>query len=213
MSSIDRGRVGCTSDYSNIVRMSSGISISNWKSSSYLSNGVGLRICFSFTLAIVSSISIVSIGSRSSDSMTSISKMSSIDRGRVGCTSDYSNIVRMSSGISISNWKSSSYLSNCVCLRICFSFTLAVVSSISIVSIGCCITKMTSISSVHTTVTKSFDTTHKTMAIINTSYNTSRGVSSCNLANSVGITVSIDSSQGQEDCDKSSHDDLAELSN
>merc|ERR1711970_799443 len=148
-----------------------------------------------------------------SNSMSSISKMSSIDRGRVGCTSDYSNIVRMPSGISISDWKSSSYLSNCVRLRICFSFTLAIVPSISIVSIGCCISKMTSISSIHTTVTKSTDTTHKTMAIVNTSYDTSIGVSSCNLANSVGITVSIDSSQGQEDCDKSSHDYLAELSN
>merc|ERR1719495_1277349 len=197
--------------------MSSGISISYWESSSHLSNGVSLRICFSFTFAIISSISIVSICSGSSNSMTSISKMSSItnmtsiDRGRVGCTSDYSNIVRMSSGISISYWKSSSHLSNGVSLRICFTF--AIVSSISIVSIGCCISKMTSISSVHTTVTKSTNTTHKTMAIVNTSYNTSIGVSSCNLANSVGITVSIDSSQGQEDYDKSSHDDLAELSN
>merc|ERR1711970_1516353 len=140
--------------------------------------------------------------------MSSISKMSCIDRSRVGSTSNYANIVRMSSGISISNWKSSSYLSNGVRLRICFSFTLAIVSSISIVSIGCCISKMTSISSIHTTVTKSPNTTHKTMAIINTSYDTSIGVSSCDLANSVGITVSIDSSQGQEDYDKSSHDDL-----
>merc|ERR1712212_941246 len=63
--------------------------------------------------------------------------------------------------------------------------------------------------SIHGTITKSTNTTHQTMAIVNTSYNTSVGVSSCDLANGVGITVSIDSSERQDDKDKSSHDDDA----
>merc|ERR550519_1786873 len=65
------------------------------------------------------------------------------------------------------------------------------------------------VASIHGSITKSTDTTHQTMAIVNTSYNTSIGVSSCNLANGVGITVSIDSSKGQDDKYKSSHDDDA----
>merc|ERR550519_1259784 len=153
-----------------------------------------------------------------SNSMASIAKMSnsitSIDRSRVGCASDHSNIVRMSSGISISNWKSCSNLSNGVSIRVSLSLTLAVVSGISIVSIGnrSSISKVASISkmaTIHSTITKSTDNTHQTMAIVNTSYNTSVGVSSCNLANGVGVTVSIDSSERQDDKDKSSHDDDA----
>merc|ERR1712183_936253 len=65
------------------------------------------------------------------------------------------------------------------------------------------------VASIHSTITKSTHTTHQTMAIVNTSYNTPIGVSSCNLANGVGITVSIDSSKRQDDKDKRSHGDDA----
>merc|ERR1719228_1981236 len=65
------------------------------------------------------------------------------------------------------------------------------------------------VATIYSIITKSTNTTHQTMAIIDTSYNTSVGVSSCYLANGVGITVSIDSSKRQDDKDKSSHDDDA----
>merc|ERR1739838_477023 len=57
------------------------------------------------------------------------------------------------------------------------------------------ITNMSSIS----TVANGSESLHKTIAIVNTSYNTAIGASSCDLANGVGIsiTVSIDSGQGQ----------------
>merc|ERR1712055_1112522 len=147
-----------------------------------------------------------------------MSSIATIDRSGVSGTGNYSYIVRMSSSISISNWKSGSNLSNSVSTRVSLSLTLAIVSGISVVSIGnrSSIPKVASISkmaTIHSTITKSTHTTHQTMAIVNTSYNTSIGVSSCYLADCVGITVSIDSSERQEDYDKSSHDDLAELSN
>merc|ERR1711936_126123 len=71
------------------------------------------------------------------------------------------------------------------------------------------VASISKVASIHSTITKSTHTTHQTMAIVNTSYNTSVGVSSCNLANGVGVTVSIDSSKRQDDKDNSSHDDDA----
>merc|ERR1712055_1222930 len=134
--------------------------------------------------------------------------MTSKDRSRVRSTSDHSNIVRMASSISISNWKSGSNLSNGVSIRVSLSLTLAKMSGISVVSIGNW-SSISKVASIHSTITKSTNTTHQTMAIVNTSYNTSIGVSSCNLANGVGITVSIESSKRQDDKDNSSHDDDA----
>merc|ERR1719292_91569 len=63
--------------------------------------------------------------------------------------------------------------------------------------------------SISNTVTKSIHTTHQTMTIVNTSYNTSIGVSSCYLADGIGINVGMDSSKRQDDQDKSSHGDDA----
>merc|ERR1711970_958425 len=97
---------------------------------------------------------------------------------------------------------------------------LAIVSGITIVSI-CSrssnsmtsiakVSSITKVASIHSsTITKSTYTTHQTVAIVNTSYNTSIGVSSCYLANGIGITVGMDSSKRQDDQDKSSHGDDA----
>ena len=80
------------------------------------------------------------------------------------------------------------------------------------------------------TVTNGTKSANNTVRIVNTSYNTAIGESRCNLANSVGITVSFDSGEGQKDLGerklqfpnlnqgdetykcKSSHLDLAEQS-
>merc|ERR1740128_422395 len=190
---------------------------------SNLADSVSSRVSLSLTLAIVSSISIskasIAIGNWGSNSMSSIAKMSNtsisgISWGGVSGTGDYSNIVRVASGIGISNRKSMGNLANSVSIRVSLSRTLAIVSSISKtrISIGNrggnsmssiakvsntsipSISKMsnTSISSI-STVTNSTQSLHKTVAIVHTSYNTAIGESRCDLANSVGITVSLDS--------------------
>merc|ERR1719452_185066 len=160
--------------------------------------------------------------------MSSISSISSIGRGSIGGSSDNSNIVCTAIREGIGNGESIIYLSNGVGISISFSFTLAISvvvktgitignrgSSISNMSNSgisgrCSITNMSSIS----TVANGSNSLHKTIAIVNTSYNTTVGASSCDLANGVGIsiTVSIDSGQGQKDKCKGSHLGLAEQS-
>merc|ERR1711970_212399 len=97
IATIDRSGVGGTGNHSYIVGMAGSISISNWESGSNLPNSVSIRISLSLTLAEMSSISVMSIGNRSNNSMSSITKMSnsmtciakmsnsmtSIDRSRV----------------------------------------------------------------------------------------------------------------------------------
>merc|ERR1712106_619627 len=156
--------------------------------------------------------------------------VSSISRGSIGGSGDYSNIVGMSGSNGIMDGESSSDLSDSVSIRISFSFglTLAVVSGISISKVGISvdgrgsnntgvsigsgssnnlvgITKMS-----NTSITKMSNTSISKMSntgVSNTSYNTTVGESSCDLANSVGIsfTVGLDSSHAQKDKCKSSH--------
>merc|ERR1712183_300299 len=76
ISTIDRRGVSGTGNHSNIGGMASSISISNWETGSNLSNSVSIRIGLSLTLAEMSSISVMSIGNRSSNSMSSIANMS-----------------------------------------------------------------------------------------------------------------------------------------
>merc|ERR1711875_182488 len=142
VSMVDRGRVGGSSHNSNIVGVSSSIGIVDGEPSSNLSNGVGIGIRVSLTLAIVvSSISMDGWGSISMDSRVSIGSMgvgrssigsvSMVDWGRVGCSSHNSNIVGVSSSIGIVDGETSSNLSNGVGIGIRFSlsFTLAIVVS------------------------------------------------------------------------------------
>merc|ERR1719320_334863 len=137
---VDRGRVGGSSHNSNIVGVSSSIGIVDGESSSNLSNGVGIGIRVSLTLAIVvPSISMDGWGSISMNSRVSIGSMgvgrssigsvSMVDRGRVGCSSHNTNIVRVSSSIGIMDREPSSNLSNGVGIgiRVSLSFTLAIV--------------------------------------------------------------------------------------
>merc|ERR1719452_61935 len=238
ISSIGRGSIGGPSDNSNIVGMSSSDGVGDRESICNLSNGVGIRISFSFTLAIsIMSKTGITIGNRGSSiskiSDTSISNMSSISsigRGSIGGSSDNSNIVGTARSVGIGKGESIIYLSNGVgiSIRRSFSFTLSksivVKTRITIgnrgssisnmsntgISSRCSITNMSSIS----TVANGTYSLHKTIAIVNTSYNTTVGASSCDLANGVGIsiTVSIDSGQGQKDKCKGSHLELAEQS-
>ena len=79
----NRGRVVGSSNDSNIVGMSCSISIDSWESSMNLSNGVGISISFSLTLAIVVSISSIGRVGRGSIGMGSIgSRDVGSDRGR-----------------------------------------------------------------------------------------------------------------------------------
>merc|ERR1712123_560606 len=76
----------------------------------------------------------------------------------------------------------------------------------------------TSISNVSSigTVANSTESADNTVRIVNTSHNTTVGESSCNLANSVGISLSLrlsfDSGHAQKDKCKSSHFGCAEQS-
>merc|ERR1712123_267652 len=125
--------------------------------------------------------------------------ISGIGWGSVSGTGDYSNIVRVASGLGISDRKSMGNLANSVSIRVSLSLTLAIVTSISQTRISISnrggnsmssIAKMsdTSIASIGT-VTNGTKSLHKTIAIVHTSYNTAIGVSRCDLANSVCITV------------------------
>merc|ERR1739838_1022007 len=192
--------------------MAGGISVSDRKTMGDLADSVSIRVSISLTLAIVSGISQTGIAK------TRVSKTSipSIGRGSVCGTGDYSDIVRMAGSIGVSNRKTMGDLADSVSIRVSISLTLAIVSGISQtrISIGnrggnsvSSISKVsnTSISSIAkmsntsipsiSTVTNGTQSLHKTVAIVHTSYNTTIGVSRCDLADGVGIgiTVSLDS--------------------
>merc|ERR1711970_581408 len=155
----------------------------------------------------------------------------------IGGSGYNSNIVGMSSGISVSNWESSSDLSDGVSLslRLGLSLTLSIVvpgisvgrGGVSMDSRGVTvgrgssnhmvgIAKMSNTSipnmSAIGTVADGPDTTNNTVRVVNTSYNTTMGESRCDLTNGVGVTVSIDGGNGQKDKCESSHLDMAEQS-
>merc|ERR1712123_524593 len=144
--------------------------------------------------------------------------VSSISRGSISGSGDYSNIVGMSGSNGVMDGESSSDLSDSVSIsiRICFclSLTLAVVSGISVSKVGVSvdsrssnnlvgiakvsntsISKMsnTSVSNMPSigTVANGTESTDNTVRIVNTSHNTTVGESSCDLSNSVGISLSI----------------------
>merc|ERR1719452_88986 len=136
ISSIGRGSIGGSSDNSNIVGMTSSDGISNRESICNLSNGVSIRISFSFTLAISVVVKTgITIGDRGSSishlsntSISSTSSISSIGRGSIGGSSDNSNIVGTARSEGIGNGESIIYLSNGVgiSIRVSFSFTLSI---------------------------------------------------------------------------------------
>merc|ERR550532_3776265 len=112
VSVVDRGRVGGSGHNSNIVGVSSSVGIVDGETSSNLSNGVSISIRISLTLAVVmSSISMngwggismntrVSIGSMGIG-WSSIGSVSVVDGGGVGGSGHNSNIVWVSSSISV----------------------------------------------------------------------------------------------------------------
>jgi len=148
VSVMDRGRVGGSGHNSHIVGVSSSIGIVDGKSSCNLSNGVGISIRVSLTLAIVvSGVSVDGWGSISMNTRVSIGSMgigrssigsvSMVDRGRVGGAGHNSYIVGVSSSIGIVDGETSSDLSDGVGISIRVSLTLAIeVSSISMDSRG-----------------------------------------------------------------------------
>jgi len=143
VSSVDGSGVRGSGNNSDIVGVSGSIGIVDWESSSDLSDGVGISIRVSLTLAIVvSSIPMDSRGGVSMDTRVSVSSMSvggrgsvggvsSVDRGRVGGAGHNSDIVGVSSGISVVDWESSSDLSDgvSISIRVSLSLTLAIVVS------------------------------------------------------------------------------------
>merc|ERR1711970_1019771 len=215
------------------MSISGGISVSN-------SVSISLRLGLSLTLSIVVpgiSVSKSRVGVDSwggNDSGVSSNGGSSMS---IGGSSYNSNIVGMSSGISVSNWESSSDLSDgvSISLRLSLSLTLSIeVPGISVgrggvsmdsrgVTVGrgssnhmVGIAKMSNTSIPNMsgigTVADGPDTNNNTVRVVNTSYNTTMGESRCDLTNGVGVTVSIDSSNGQKDKCESSHLDMAEQS-
>merc|ERR1719431_2233958 len=116
------------------MSISCGISVSNWESSSNLSNGVSISLRFGFSLTL----SIVVPGISVSKSRVGVDSWGGNDSGvssdsgssmSIGGSSYNSNIVGMSSGISVSNWESSSNLSDgvSISLRLGLSLTLSIV--------------------------------------------------------------------------------------
>jgi len=166
-----------------------------------------------------------------------IGGVSSVDRGRVGGAGHNSNIVGVSSSIGIVDWESSSDLTDgvSISIRVSLSLTLAIeVSGVSVDGGGWDNTgvdrgsrnnsgvgsggsnNMVSIAKVSNTSIANMssigsDTANNTIRVVDTSHDTSRGASSCDLTNGVGVTVS-EGSGGQEDKCESSHLDSAEQS-
>merc|ERR1712054_664272 len=144
----------------------------------------------------------------------------------------------MSCSISIDSWESSMNLSNGVSISISFSLTLAIVVSISSISrVGRGSIGMGSIGSRdvgsdrgrysirgsnrggvsmvgigNSTITNGTISAHNTIAVVYTSDDSTAGKSRCNLADGVGITVSLDSSKGQKNKGEGSHHGCAEQS-
>jgi len=117
------------------VGVSSSIGVVDGESSSNLSNGVGISIRVSLTLAIVvPSISMDGWGSISMNTIgsmgvgrSSVGSVSVVERGRVGGSGHNTNIVGVSSSIGVVDGESSSNLSNGVGISIRVSLTLAIV--------------------------------------------------------------------------------------
>merc|ERR1712128_12636 len=149
---------------------------------------------------------------------SSIGTVSSISRGSISGSGDYSNIVGMSGSNGVMDGESSSNLSDSVSISIRISFglslTLAVVSGISVSKTGVSvdsrgsnnlvgiakvsntsISKMsnTSISNMSSigSVANGTESADNTVRIVNTSHNPTVGESSCYLSNSVGISLSL----------------------
>merc|ERR1719452_239272 len=126
ISSIGRGSIGGSSDNSNIVGVTSSDSIGDRESICNLSNGVSLRISFSFTLAISVVVKTgITIGNRGSSishlsntGISNTSSISSIGRGSIGGSSDNSNIVGTAISEGIGDRESIIYLSNGVGISI-----------------------------------------------------------------------------------------------
>ena len=190
--------MGDIGSVSNIVWVASGIGIIDRETSSNLSKGVGFWLSFSFSLAIVKTMTI-------SKSM-----------GDIGSVS---NIVGVSSGIGIGNRETSSNLSKGVGFS--FSFSLAIVETMMTItdssdhtwvmkttikssvvkrqtssnlangpgfSITLAIISM--MDSIHSSVANGSNSTDKTMAIVYTSDNTSRvSITIGNLSNGVWVTT------------------------
>merc|ERR1712123_156786 len=142
VSSISRGSIGGSGDYSNIVGMSGSNGVMDGESSSDLSNSVSISIrisfCLSLTLAVVSGISVTksgvsadsrgsnntgeSIGSWSSNNLvgiskmsnTSISNMSSIGTVANGTESADNTVRIVNTSHNTTVGESSCYLSNSV---------------------------------------------------------------------------------------------------
>merc|ERR1711962_1430056 len=102
--------------------------------------------------------------------VTSESSITSISG--VTDSSDDSNIMRMASSVGIGHRESVSNLANSVGIRV--SFTLAIVTSVASIA----------------TVTNGSISRDKAMAVINSSDNT-KGMSSSNLTNCVGIRITV----------------------
>merc|ERR1711931_245749 len=106
---VDRGGVGGSSDNSNIVGVSSSIGIVDRETSSDLSNGVGISIRVSLTLAIVvSGVSVDSCGGKNAGvhgGSSNYSRVSSRGSNNMVSVSEVSNtsISNMSSIGTVSN--------------------------------------------------------------------------------------------------------------
>merc|ERR1711962_935249 len=146
------------------MRMASSVGISHREAVGNLANGVGIRV--SLTLAIESKMMVTSVSS-----ITSVSGVTD--------SSDDSNIMRMASSVGIGHRESVSNLANSVGIRV--SFTLAIVTSVATIE-----TSITSIA----TVTNGSISRDKAMAVINSS-DTTKGMSSSNLTNCVGIRITV----------------------
>merc|ERR1712055_852495 len=115
-------------DDSNIVGVTSGISISLRESIGNLTNDVSFRITVSFTLAIVST-----IGTTISTIDTTIARVSTVTNGTISrympmsiiYSCDDSNIVGVTSGISISLRESIGNLTNGVSISISLGLTVS----------------------------------------------------------------------------------------
>merc|ERR1719300_1748836 len=117
---------------SNVVGVAGGVGVGNWKSSGDLSNGVGLRVSFSLTLAVVVSVGVAEGGvSCNWGDGVSVSSGVGVVGGVgwnsgssvgvadwVGSVGDYSNVVGVAGGVGVGDWKSSGDLSDGVGIRV-----------------------------------------------------------------------------------------------
>jgi len=125
------------------VGVAGGVGVGDWKSSGDLSNGVGIRVSFGLTLAVVVSVGVAEGGVSSHWGDVGVSSGVGVVGGVgwnggssvgvadwVGSVGDYSNVVGVAGGVGVGDWKSSGDLSDGVGIRVSFSLTLAVVESV-----------------------------------------------------------------------------------